>query len=67
MTISGSSPVSLFDSVLQAQAAREAAGVSVLKKAQAVMKQQGEAMVQMLEQAGECQSCEGSTRLDTYA
>lgn len=67
MTISGSSPLSLFDSVLQAQASREAAGVSLLKKSQDVMKQQGEAMVQMLEQAGDCQSCESGSKLDTYA
>ena len=67
MNISGSSPVSLFDSVLQAQAMREQMGVSLLKKSQDVMKQQGEAMVQLLEQAGQCQTCEGGHTLDTYA
>ena len=67
MTISGSSPASLLDSVLQSQAMRQEIGVSLLKKSQDVMKQQGEAMVQMLEQAGACQSCEGGRRLDVYA
>ena len=64
MNISGSAPVSLFDSVLQAQAMREQMGVSLLKKSQDVMKQQGEAMVQLLEQAGQCASCEHGTKLD---
>lgn len=67
MNISGSAPVSLFDSVLQAQAMREQMGVSLLKKSQDVMKQQGEAMVQLLEQAGQCTSCENGTKLDAYA
>lgn len=67
MNISGSSPVSLFDSVLQAQAMREQMGVSLLKKSQDVMKQQGEAMVQLLEQAGQVQDAESGHTLDTYA
>lgn len=67
MNISGSTSLSLFDSVLQTQAMRQEMGVSLLKKSQDVMKQQGEAMVQMLEQAGACQSCEGGRRLDVYA
>ena len=67
MNISGSTSLSLFDSVLQTQAMRQEMGVSLLKKSQDVMKQQGEAMVQMLEQAGQCQSCESGQKLDTYA
>ena len=67
MNVSGSSPVSLFDSVLQAQAMRQEMGVSVLKKSQDVMKQQGEAMVQILEQAGQPSSGESGQMLDDYA
>ena len=67
MNISGSSPVSLFDSVLQAQAMHQEMGVSVLKKSQDVMKQQGEAMVQLLEQAGQTSSSESGQLLDAYA
>lgn len=67
MNVSGSSPVSLFDSVLQAQALRQEMGVSVLKKSQDVMKQQGEAMVQILEQAGQPSSGESGQMLDAYA
>lgn len=67
MNISGSSSLSVFDGVLQAQAMREQMGVSLLKKSQDVMKQQGETMVQMLEQAGQCQSCESGHTLDAYA
>ena len=67
MNISSSASVSLFDSVLQAQALREEMGVSMLKKSQDVMKQQGEAVVQLLEQAGKCPSCESGHTLDTYA
>ena len=67
MNISGSTSLSLFDSVLQTQAMRQEMGVSLLKKSQDVMKQQGEAMVQMLEQADQCQSCESGHTLDAYA
>ena len=67
MNISGSTSLSLFDSVLQTQAMRQEMGVSLLKKSQDVMKQQGEAMVQMLEQAGQCQPCESGHTLDAYA
>jgi hypothetical protein len=48
MTISNQ-PGSLLDSVLTAQTTREEIGVAVLKKAQDTAKQEGEAMVQMLE------------------
>ena len=58
---------SYYDNVLQTQAMRQEMGVSLLKKSQDVTKQQGEAMVQMLEQAGQCQSCESGHTLDTYA
>ena len=66
MTIS-SAPTSLLDSVLAAQTTQQNIGVSVLKKAQDTMKQQGEAMVQMLEQAGAQTPVAGKPLLDTYA
>ncbi len=67
MNVSGSGPVSLFDSVLQTQALREEIGVRLLKKSQDVAAQQGEAMVQLLEQAGQPLSRESGQLLDTYA
>lgn len=67
MNVSGSSPASLFDSVLQAQALREETGVRLLKKAQDVATQQGEAMVQLLEQAGQPLSRARGQLLDAYA
>jgi Putative motility protein len=66
MTVSNS-PTSLLDSVLTAQATQQEVGVAVLKKAQDTMKQQGEAMVQMLEQAGAPAANTGKPLLDTYA
>ena len=63
MTISNQ-PASLLDSVLQAQTTQQDAGVAVLKKAQDLVKQQGQAMVQLLEQSGI--SPDGS-KLDAYA
>lgn len=66
MTISNS-PTSLLDSVLTAQTTRQEIGVAVLKKAQDAMKQQGEAMVQMLEQAGAQPTTDGKSLLDVYA
>jgi hypothetical protein len=63
MTISGQS-MSLLDSVLSAEASRADYGVAVLKKAQNADQQQGEAMVQLLEQAAAPVS-EG--KLDAYA
>ena len=57
-------PSSLLDSVLQAQTTQQDVGVTVLKKAQDLVKQQGQAMVNLLEQAGV--SADGS-KLDTYA
>ena len=66
MTISNT-PTSLLDSVLTAQTTQQEMGISVLKKAQDSAKQQGEAMVQMLEQAGTHTSGAGKPLLDTYA
>ena len=63
MTISNQ-PSSLLDCVLQAQTTQQDAGVAVLKEAQDQITQQGQAMVQLLEQAGV--SPDGS-RLDAYA
>ena len=61
MSITGTPASSLLDSVLAAQGTQEQIGVSVLKKAQDVEKQEGQALVQMLEQAGP------KPLLDTYA
>ena len=66
MTIANA-PTSLLDSVLTAQTTRQDIGVTVLKKAQDAMKQQGEAMVQMLEQAGAQPTGDGKPLLDVYA
>lgn len=64
MTVSGQSSTALLESVLNAQTTREAVDVALLKKSQDLMKQQGQAMVQMLEQAG---TVDPSRLLDTYA
>ena len=63
MTVSNQ-PSSLLDSVLNAETNQQNVGVTVLKKAQDQVKQQGQAMVKLLEQAG--MSADGS-KLDTYA
>ena len=63
MTISNS-PTSLLASILTAQTAQQDADVAVLKKAQDVDKQEGQAMVNMLEQIGP-QAVAG--HLDVYA
>lgn len=52
MTISGQPPTSLLESVLDAESARVDMGVAVLKKAQNAEKQQGEAIINLLESAG---------------
>ena len=57
-------PISLLDSVLQAQATRQDANVALLKKGQDLAKQQGQAMVQLLEQSGVSPE---SMKLDVYA
>jgi len=65
MTVSNST-MSLLDSVLAAQTTQQDAAVDVLKKAQDSMKQQGEALVQALEQAS-VPPAGGQPLLDTYA
>jgi hypothetical protein len=62
-----SAPTSLLDSVLTAQSTRQDAGVAVLKKAQDAMKQEGEALVQMLEQVAAQPAGAGKPLLDVYA
>lgn len=52
MMIFGQPPASLLESVLNSQSARVTTDVALLKKSQDLMKQQGQAMVDMLEQAG---------------
>ena len=68
MTISNQ-PSSLLDSVLKAQANRADYGVAVLKKAQDAETQQGQAVIDMLEQAGApaANPPSSDSRLDTYA
>ena len=70
MTISGQAGMSLLDSILSAQSARTEAGVTMLKKAQDVEKQQGQAIVELLESAGNTPSVPASpvgSQLDVYA
>jgi hypothetical protein len=64
MNVSSQPATSLLDSVLNAQTTQVDIGVTVLKKAQDAAKQQGEAMVKMLEQAAPNLE---SGHLDTYA
>jgi hypothetical protein len=52
MTITSQSAMSLLDSVLSAEGARVEVGVAVLKKAQDAGKQQGQAIIDLLEAAG---------------
>lgn len=66
MTISGQPVVSLLDSAVQAQKTKLDVGVAVLKKAQDAMKQEGQALVSMLEESGVHPDGQGQ-RLDTYA
>lgn len=66
MNVSGQPATSLLDSVLNAQTTRVDMGVAVLKKAQDLDKQEGAAMVQMLEQAA-IRTGENDRLLDTYA
>ena len=63
MNVSAQSPTSLLDSVLNADSARQDANVTLLKKAQDIEKQQGQALIQMLDQS--VPPTDG--RLDTYA
>jgi hypothetical protein len=64
MTITGSPATSLLDSVLNAEKTRAEAGVAVLKKAQDAQKQQGQAILSLLEAAGAPATQPG---LDVYA
>ncbi len=64
MNAVGSSVTTLLDSALHAENARQQSDVALLRKAQDLVKQQGEAMVQVLEQAGNPPPVD---RLDTYA
>jgi Putative motility protein len=64
MTNSNSPATSLLDSVLNAETARVDVGVAMLKKAQDIEKQQGAAMVGMLERSVQPA---GGRRLDVYA
>jgi hypothetical protein len=56
--------ISLLDSVLKSESTRQEIGVEVLRKTQDVARQQGEAMVEMLEKSV---SNSDLPRLDTYA
>jgi hypothetical protein len=51
MNISGQPAVSLLDSVLNAQTTQNEIGVAMLKKAQDTEKQQGAALIDMLEKS----------------
>lgn len=66
MNISGQPATSLLDSVLNAQTTRVDMGVAVLKKAQDLDKQEGAALVQMLENTS-LKPGENGRLLDTYA
>lgn len=66
MTVSNA-PTSLLDSVLTAQSTRQEIGVTVAKEAQDTIKQQGEAVVQLLEQAAVSPAAMVNSGLDVYA
>ncbi len=68
MSVSATSGTSLLQSVLDSQSSRADTEVALLKKVQNLMKQQGHAMIEVLEQAGavSCPDCRGQN-LDTYA
>jgi hypothetical protein len=63
VNVSAQSPTSLLDSVLNADSARQDANVALLKKAQDIEKQQGQALVQMLDQSAP----PADGHLDAYA
>lgn len=65
MNISGQPPTSLLDSVLKAQSTQVDIGVALLKKAQDTEKQQGAALIDMLEKAAP--EVQAEYHLDTYA
>jgi hypothetical protein len=64
MTISSATPMLLLDRVLEAQTTRGAIDVALLKKAQDMIKEQGESLLHLLERTGACQL---SQMLDVYA
>jgi hypothetical protein len=68
MTVSGLSSVANLPSNPEPSQNRESdAQVALLKKAQDVAKQQGAAMIQMIEQIGPSKVGAPSGQLDTYA
>jgi putative motility protein YjfB-like len=64
MTISGSTASTVLNNVANAEVAATDVGVAVLKKAQDQMKQQGEALIKMIEQTP---NGSDGQRLDVYA
>ena len=65
MNISSQSTTNLLESVLKAQSTQSEIGVTMLKKAQDVETQQGQAMISMLEKSGATPADNG--HLDVYA
>jgi hypothetical protein len=66
MTVSNS-PTTLLDSALAAQGTQQQVQVAVLKKAQEAITQEGQAMVQMLDQSGTQSAGTDRASLDVYA
>lgn len=64
MNISGQGTTRLLESVLDAQSTRAEMNVAVLDKANEIVKEQGQAMIQMLEQSVVSPD---QNRLDAYA
>lgn len=65
MNISGQPAASLLDSVLNAQSTQAEIGVNLLKKANDLQKQQGTAMIEMLEKSAPPTASD--FHLDVYA
>lgn len=64
MTVNAQPVVRMVESAMQAERTRADMAVAVLDKAQDITRQQGEAMVQLVEQAG---AAANSGHLDVYA
>ena len=64
MTISGSTASTVLSNVANAESTAAEVGVAVLKKTQDQMKQQGEALIKMIEQTS---NGSDRQRLDVYA
>ncbi len=64
MNAVGSSVTNLLESALHAEASRQDSDVALLRKVQDLARQQGDAMVDLLEQAGNPVQ---NGRLDAYA